>query len=170
MFKNSKTSAGTYSYYFPNTVKFLPGQLLSPSGLTQTTSSPPVSHVPSLIANNYQRCDFQCYRYGTPFTLCMDSGADCSLLTERLYSHLRQLYNLSFIRETRTFSVVQGSFLNVIGSVTLPVSIHAHDHTFYVNFYIVSNFVLQRDALLGFNEFAKHDISLHPKYQELCHT
>ena len=100
----------------------------------------------------------------------MDSGADCSLITERAYLKLKQLYKLSFLPETRTFNAVQGSPLNVIGSVILPVSFHAHDVTFPVNFYIVTDFALKCDALLGFDELARHDISLHPRYQAFSHN
>ena len=99
----------------------------------------------------------------------MDSGADCSLITERAYLKLKQLYKLSFLPETRTFNAVQGSPLNVIGSVILPMSFHAHDVTFPVTFHIVTDFALKCDALLGFDELARHDISLHPRYQAFSH-
>lgn len=120
-----------------------------------------------MIASTSQRRDFQCYTHGTPFSVCMDTGADCSLLSQRAFHKLQQLYNLTLIPETRTFSAVQGSPLDIIGSVLLPVSFHAHDTTFFVNFYIASNFILKCDALLGFDELAKHNISLFPKYQAL---
>ena len=132
--------------------------------------SPSVPCVPSLIAAASQRFDFQCYTYGTPFTVCMDTGADCSLITVNAFNKLQQLYNVPFLSETRTFSAVQGSLLNVIGSVILPVSFHPQDHIFFVHFYIVTNFVLKCDALLGFDELGKHDISLHPRHKALVHN
>lgn len=49
------------------------------------------------------------------------------------------------------------------------MSFHANEHTFYVHFYIVSNFALRCDALLGFDALARHDISIYPKNQALCH-
>ena len=83
---------------------------------------------------------------------------------------LKQLYKLSFLPETRTFNAVQGSPLNVKDSVILPMSFHAHDVTFPVTFYIVTDFALNCDALLSFDELARHDISLHPRYQGFSHN
>ena len=89
------------------------------------------------------------YTHGSPFTVCIDTGADCSLLTDRAYHHLHNLYDVPLSKETRVFHAAQGSPLNIIGSVILPVSFHNHDYTFDVKFYVVTNFALNCDALLA---------------------
>ena len=109
------------------------------------------------------------YTYGSPFQVCIDTGADCSLLTERAYLHLNKLYNVPLVKEARVFQAAQGSPLNIIGSVTLPVSFHNHDLTFEVKFYVVTNFILQCDALFGYDELVKHDISIFPRYHAVSH-
>ena len=114
VFSGFKIKERTHSCCFFSTVKFSRGQCSSSSDVTQPVSLPPASYIPAMLATS-QRCDFQCYTYGTPFTVCMDTGADCSLLTERAYLKLQQLHNLSFLSETRTFRAVEGSSLNIIG-------------------------------------------------------
>ena len=117
-----------------------------------------------MIAATSKRLHLQMYTHGSPFTVCIDTGADCSLLTDRAYSHLKKLYNVPLFPETRVFHAAQGSPLNIIGSVTLPVSFHNHDYTFDVKFYVVTNFVLNCDALFGYDELVHHQISIYPHY------
>lgn len=117
-----------------------------------------------------RRLHLQMFTYGSPFTVCIDTGADCSLLTDRAYHHLKKLYNVPLFKETRVFHAAQGSPLNIIGSVTLPVSFHNHDYTFDVKFYVVTNFVLNCDALFGYDELVKHDISIHPRYHAVSYN
>ena len=130
----------------------------------------PVPSIPTVIAATSRRLHLQMYTYGSPFTVCIDTGADCSLLTERAYHHLNDLYDVPLSKETRIFQAAQGSPLNIIGSVTLPVSFHNHDYTFDVKFYVVTNFVLNCDALLGYVELANHDISIYPRYQAVSYN
>ena len=99
----------------------------------------------------------------------MDTGADCSLITEDAFLKLQKLYQISFQPCQRILKGVEGSLLNILGKVMLPVSFHPHDTTFFANFHIVSNFFLQCDALLGFDVLADNNISLHPKHQALSY-
>ena len=122
-----------------------------------------------MINDSAQRLNLQCYTYGTPLTVCMDTGADSSLLTYAAYQKLKDLYNLSFSPEPRKFFAAQGSSLDIIGSVTLPISFHAHDHTFNVTFYIVTNFILKCDALLGLEDLAENDISIFTKLKAVSY-
>ena len=67
----------------------------------------------------------QCFTYGTPFAVYIDTGADVSLLTESAYLKLKELYNLSLVPEHHTFfAAAINSSLNIIGHVTLPMSFH----------------------------------------------
>ena len=112
----------------------------------------------------------QCFTYGTPFAVYIDTGADVSLLTESAYLKLKELYNLSLVPEHHTFfAAAINSSLNIIGHVTLPMSFHKNYHTFNVTFYIVTNLVLKCDALLGFTDLAEHDISIFPKQKAICY-
>ena len=99
----------------------------------------------------------------------MDTGADCTLITHKAYLKLHQLYQVSFQPCQRILKGVEGSLLNIIGTVLLPVSFDPHDTTFFANFHIVTNFFLQCDALIGFDVLADNDISLHPKHQALSY-
>ena len=110
------------------------------------------------------------YTCDSPFTGCIDTGADCSLLTERAYHHLEKLYHVPLSQETHVFHAAQGSPLNIIGSVTLPVSFHNHDYTFDVKFYVVTYFVLNCDTLFGYDELVNHDISIYPRYHAVSHN
>ena len=109
------------------------------------------------------------YTHGSPFTVCIDTGADCSLLTDRAYHHLHNLYDVPLSKETRVFHAAQGSPLNIIGSVILPVSFHNHDYTFDVKFYVVTNFALNCDALFGYDELVNHQISIFPHCHAVSH-
>ena len=62
---------------------------LSQSSLQQ------IHDVPSVIAVADSRLlTLQCYTYCTAIAVRFDTGADCSLLTERAYLKLKQLYKL----------------------------------------------------------------------------
>ena len=125
--------------------------------------------VPSVIAATATRLNVQLFTHGSPFTACIDTGADCSLLTEKAYHHLNKLYGVPLTQETRVFQAAQGSPLNIVGSVSLPVSFHNHDCTFQVRFFVVTNFVLDCDALFGFDELVKHEISIFPHCHAVSH-
>ena len=118
--------------------------------------------MPSVIASCSNILTLQAYTYGTPFSACIDTGADCNLLTERAYGKLKQLYNVPLSPCANVFQAVQGSPLNVIGSVILPMSFHPQDYTFYAKFYVITNFALQCDALLGYKLLANHHIAIFP--------
>lgn len=168
MLQNSTPSASTTCHCVSPPVKFLPAPAFSSNNL-DVLSEKSVPSVPSVIAATARRLHLQMYTYGSPFQVCIDTGADCSLLTERAYLHLNKLYNVPLVKEARVFQAAQGSPLNIIGSVTLPVSFHNHDLTFEVKFYVVTNFILQCDALLGYDELVKHDISIFPRYHAVSH-
>lgn len=69
----------------------------------------PVPSIPTVIAATARRLHLQMYTYGSPFTVCIDTGADCSLLTERAYQHLNKLYNVPLSKENQIFHAAQGS-------------------------------------------------------------
>ena len=76
-----------------------------------------VLSIPSVIAATATRLQLQLFTHGSPFTACIDTGADCSLLTEKAYHHLNKLYGVPLSKETRVFQAAQGSPLNIVGSV-----------------------------------------------------
>lgn len=126
------------------------------------SSNQQIHNIPSVVASCSQLLTLQAYTHGTPFSVCIDTGADCNLLREEAYLKLRQLYNVSLIPCAKVFQAVQGSFLNVIGSVILPMSFHAQDYTFNATFYVVKHFALMSDALLGYELLAHQYISIFP--------
>lgn len=127
MLQNSAPSASTTCYCVFTTVNFLPAPSVATHNV-DVLSDKPVPSVPTVIAATARHLHLQMYTYGSPFTDCIDTGADCSLLTERAYLHLNKLYGVPPLKETRVFHAAQGSALNIIGSVTLPVSFHNHDY------------------------------------------
>lgn len=126
--------------------------------------------MPALNSSQSHRFNMQCYTYGTPFSVCIDTGADVSLLTEVAYLKLKELYNIPFVSESHTFNAAAtNSSLHIIGTVILPMSFHKSDFTFNVTFHIVTNFALKCDALLGFQDLAENDISLFPKQKAVSY-
>ena len=83
-------------------------------------------------------------------------------MKEGAYLKLKQLYDVPLLPCTNVFQAVQGSQLNVIGAVILPMSFHAQDYTFNAKFYVVTDFILTCDALLGYELLASHHISIFP--------
>ncbi|XP_045109084.1 uncharacterized protein LOC123503403 [Portunus trituberculatus] len=77
---------------------------------------------------------------------------------------------IMFLYQKRTRFFMQLKALNIIGSVTLPVSFHNHDYTFDVKFFVVTNFVLNCDALFDYDELVKHDITIFPRYHAVSHN
>ena len=115
-----------------------------------------------MIASISQRLTLQAYTHGTPFSVCIDTGADCNLLKEGAYLKLKQLYNVTLTPCVTVFHAVQGSPINVIGSVILPMSFQAQDCTIFAKFYIVTDFVLKCDALLGYELLSSNNIAIFP--------
>ena len=55
--------------------------------------------MPAVIAAISQCLHLQLYTFGAPITACIDTGADCSLLTENAYQHLKNLYNVPLFKQ-----------------------------------------------------------------------
>ena len=120
-----------------------------------------------MIASCSQLLTLQAYTHGTPFSVCIDTGADCNLLSKGAYLKLKQLYNVPLTPCVNVFQAVQGSPLNILGSVVLPMSFHAQDYTFNAKFFVVTDFILKCDALIGYNLLNRCNISIFPAHHAI---
>ena len=101
-----------------------------------------------------------------PISLGVDTGASVTLLSESAYSILKlKLPNLPLNLQPShvTLSSIQGSTLQVTGTVTLPISLAPDSEVFNIQFYVTPHFALPCDGLIGIDALISHDISVHPK-------
>ncbi len=101
-----------------------------------------------------------------PISLGVDMSASVTLLCESAYFTLKLIspdLSLELQKSTITLFSVQGSTLNVTGTVTLPISLAPNSKFFNIHFYVTPQFALPYDGLLGLHSLIAHDISVHPK-------
>ncbi len=101
-----------------------------------------------------------------PISLGVDTGASVTLLSESTYSTLKLKFPdipLQLKKSNLTLSSVQGSTLQVTGTVTLPISLAPSSKIFNIDFHVTPQFALSCDGLLGLDSLIAHDISVHPK-------
>ncbi len=101
-----------------------------------------------------------------PISLGVDKGASVTLLSQSDYSALKSKFPnlpLQLQKPNITLSSVQGSILDIAGTVTLPISLAPNSDIFNIQFFVTSQFALPSDGLLGLDSLVAHDISVHPK-------
>ena len=101
-----------------------------------------------------------------PISLGVDTGASLSILSERAYSILKLKVPhlpLALQQSHATLSSIQGSTLQVLGTVSLPVSLAPDSEVFNIPFHVTPQFDLPCDGLLGLDALTAHDITVHPK-------
>ncbi len=79
-------------------------------------------------------------------------GASVTLLSESTFSALKiKLPNISLTLQSSkvTLSSVQGLNLTVLGTLTLPVTFAPNLESFNVQFYVIKEFSIPCDGLLG---------------------
>ena len=107
----------------------------------------------------------RCFSHDVPFSLAVDTGASVSLLSERAFSALQSKLPhvpLSLVPSALTLSGVQGLTLTVLGTVTLPVTLAPNVETFSITFYVIKEFKMPCDGLLGQDSLAAHGIDVFP--------
>ncbi len=108
---------------------------------------------------------FQCYTHHVPLSLGVDTGASVTLLSESVFSALKS--KLSHIPLTLqpskvNLSSVQGLNLDVVGTVTLPVTLAPSSEAFNVEFFVLKEFAMPCDGLLGLDSLVTHNIDVFP--------
>ena len=107
---------------------------------------------------------YQCFSYDIPFSLGIDTGASCNLLTVKAYSKFKDLFNLPLRPTDNNLFSVQGSPLQVLGTIVLPLSLAKHVPPFEAEFFVTSDFALNSDGLLGLHSLINNGIDVFP-----CH-
>ena len=126
--------------------------------------------VPTVIAACNDLLTFQCFVNGTPLALGIDTGASCNLISEKAYNYLKDLHNISLLPANIFLYSVQGSTLDIIGTVTLPLSLDASNNIMQVTFFVTSAFALQCDGLLGLESLVTHNIDIFPQRRAIVHN
>ncbi len=103
-------------------------------------------------------------------SLGVDTGASVTLLSESAYLALReQLPNANLaLQSTKVLlSSVQGFNLNILGTVTLPVTLAPSSEVFNVEFYVIKQFAMPCDGLLGLDSLIAHNLDVFPNKRAL---
>lgn len=99
-------------------------------------------------------------------SLAVDTGATVNVISEESYRILK--------RESRggkwtlrpsglNLSGVTGSALNILGIISLPIRLSKSTQPIRTEFFVVSNFKLPSDGLLGLGAMKAHRIVIYPK-------
>lgn len=99
-------------------------------------------------------------------SLAVDTGATVNVISEESYKILK--------RESRggkwvlrpsdlNLSGVTGSSLHILGIISLPIRLCKNTQPIRTDFYVVSNFKLPSDGLLGLRAMKSHRIVIYPK-------
>ena len=123
----------------------------------------PSEGVPSVIGACNDLLTFKCFVHGTPIALGVDTGASCNLISEKAYNQLKDLYNLHLLPANTSLHSVQGTTLNVVGTVTLPLCLDVKSPILQVTFFVTSGFALHCDGLLGLESLMMHNIDVFPQ-------
>ena len=84
--------------------------------------------------------------------LAVDTGAAVNVMSEEAYKALKRNSRggACVLRPNdMNLAGVTGSRLNILGVVSLPLSLSRHTPLFKADFYVTSDFVLPSDGLLG---------------------
>ncbi len=80
-----------------------------------------------------------------PISLDVDTGAYVTILSESAYSTSKLKFNdipLQLKKSNLTLSSIQGSTLQVTGTVTLPISLAPSSKIFNIDFHVTPQFAL----------------------------
>ena len=110
-----------------------------------------------------------CLAWDTSFSLTIDTGASCNLLSLQAYSHLNSLYNLPLQPVTTFLQSVQGTPLPVSGAVSIPVRFGVHAEVLHVPFFVTSQFALSSDGLLGLHTLTTKVVDIFPNRRAILH-
>ena len=136
-------------------------------------SSPPCSKqplsFPNVIAAVQGLQVYQCSFYDIPLSLGVDTGASCNLLSSQAYAKLKDLFNLPLQPADNSLFNVQGSSLNVLGTVILSLSLTDHLPPFEAKFFVTPDFVLHSDGLLGLDSLVTHGIDVFPQLHAISY-
>ncbi len=119
--------------------------------------------VPSIVSASsvVSMMALQCFAHDVPFSLAVNTGASVSLLSESAFSALQiKLPHVPLTLQSYpvTLSSVQGVTLTVLGTATLSVSFAPKAESFQVNFYVIKEFVMPCDGLLGQDSLISHGV------------
>ena len=103
---------------------------------------------------------------GINVSLTVDTGAEVNLLSEESYMALKRNARggrWPLRQSDLNLKGVTGSSLGVIGKTTLPLCLGKGCSLIRVDFYVVTNFQLPADGLLGLSGLKAHQIRIEPK-------
>ena len=109
-------------------------------------------------------------------SLAVDTGAAVNVLSERAYQNIKRASRgsrWSLRPNDLVLKSVNNEALNILGIVRLPVSLGKKTTIHKVDFYVVANFSLPTDGLLGLTSLKSHKMVIKPDtnvilYQGRC--
>ncbi len=99
-------------------------------------------------------------------SLAVDIGATVNVISEESYKILKRNSRGGkwILRPSDlNLSGVTGSALKILGKISLPISLSKNTRLVQTDFYVVSNFQLPSDGLLGLSAMKSHQIVINPK-------
>ncbi len=159
-----------YSFCFCSnyeTVGGIQAPLSKPSTITLTLPSqqPYVLSIVAACAKDIMM-SFQCQTHSVSLSLGVDTGASVTLLSESAFSALKiKCPNIPLALQSSkvTLPSAQGLNLTALGTLTLLVTLAPNLVAFNVQFYVIKEFVMPCDGLLGFDSLVLHNIDIFPK-------
>ncbi len=100
---------------------------------------------------------YQCFSYDTLLSLRDDTGCSCNFLSVQDYSKFKDVLKPPLQPDDNNLFNVQGSFLHVLGTVVLPLSLANNLPSSKAKFF-VTDFLLNSDGLLGLHSLVTHGI------------
>ena len=100
-----------------------------------------------------------------PASFAVDTGASVNVLSEQAYSALKRTSRGGrWPLKPAAIKLMGVSHipLKVLGVVTLPVSLGKHDKPMTLDFFVITDFSLPADGLLGLESFRDHNMEIHP--------
>ena len=104
----------------------------------------------------------KCYVNDSPIALGIDTGASCNLLSCHAFKVLKEIHDVNLCPSDLSLSSVQGTSLNVLGTVTLPICFDQNSSVISLKFHVISEFALSCDGLLGLDSLSTHNIDVYP--------
>ena len=98
-------------------------------------------------------------------TLAVDTGACANILSKQAVDELIRVMPYTHWKiypPDVQLSSVTGDILNIIGGITLTLKISKCTKPVIADFYIVENFPLPSDGLLGLETMSQYNIGIHP--------
>ena len=105
--------------------------------------------------------------FDSQVSLTIDTGECCNIISESAYKHLCESKQVQSEITDINLNRLTGHKLNVMGKATLPIRLTNNTHAIYATLFIIRNYDLPSDGLLGLPILSKHGIDISPKDKKI---